>query len=125
MMTINPRKNLVIIKGEDHTDDISRVAQEAKRTVVTYKNGKSYRYARYNVVWLSNPESIPVENYRISVAGNLLSDVTEVLRFEKWGKIFHGSGGSRCCLFSELSASTNDVIRWSQQGCSRLFSGTR
>ena len=45
---------------------------------------------------------------RIAVcfAGDLLSDVAEVFRFEKWVKIFHGKGGNRCCLFSELSIST-------------------
>jgi hypothetical protein len=102
-MTINPRQNLVIIKGKDHTDDILRLTKEAKRTVVTYKSGKSYRYAQYNVEWLSNPDRIPIENCRVFVAGDLLSDVVEVLRFKKWVKIFHGSGRCRCCLFSELS----------------------
>ena len=103
LMTINPRQNLVIIKGKDRTDDILRVTQEAECTVVTYKNGKPYRYALYNVEWLSNPDRIPTENYRMFVDGDVLSDVAEVLRFEKWVKIFHGSGGCRCCLFSELS----------------------
>ena len=103
LMTINPRQNLVIIKGKDRTDDILRVTQEAECTVVTYKNGKPYPYALYNVEWLSNPDRIPTENYRMFVDGDVLSDVAEVLRFEKWVKIFHGSGGCRCCLFSKLS----------------------
>ena len=102
-MTIDPRQNLVIIKGKDHTENIFRVAQEAERTAVTYKSGKSYRYSRNNVEWLSKPDRISAENCRMVVAGDVLSDVAEVLRFEKWVKIFHGSGGSRCCLFSELS----------------------
>lgn len=102
-MTINPKRYLVIIKGKDHTDDILRVSREGNRTVVTYKNGKSYPYARNNVEWFSTPDRIPAENCRIFVAGDLLSNVAEVLRFEKWVKIFHGSGNSRCCLFSELS----------------------
>jgi hypothetical protein len=102
-MAINPKQNLIIIKGKDHTVDILRVAQEAQRTVVTFKNGKSYRYARYNVEWFSNPVRLPVENDRILIAGDLLSDVAEVYRFKKWVKIFHRSGNSRCCLFSELS----------------------
>jgi hypothetical protein len=103
LMTINPKQNLVIIKGKDHTDDILRVMQEAERTVVTYKNGKSYRYAPYNVEWLSNPERIPVKNYRLFIVGDMLSGVAEVLRFGNWVKIFHGTGGSRCCSFSSLS----------------------
>lgn len=102
-MTINPKQNLVIIKGKDHTDDILRVVQKGGRTVVTYKSGKSYRYAQYNVEWFSNPDRIPVENCRVFVAGDLLSDVEEVLRFKKWVKIFHGSGRCRCCLFPKLS----------------------
>ncbi|HFE38485.1 MAG TPA: DUF2726 domain-containing protein [Gammaproteobacteria bacterium] len=102
-MTINPTQNLVIIKGKDRTDDILRVVHEGRRTVVTYKSGKSYRYAQYNVEWFSNPDHIPVENCRVFVACDLLSGVVEVLRFKKWVKIFHGSGRYRCCLFSEFS----------------------
>ena len=102
-MTINSKQNLVIIKGEDHTDNILRVAQEAGRTFVTYKSGKSYPYAPYNVEWLSNPERIPVENCRLLIAGDMLSGVAEVLRFGTWVKIFYGTGGSKCCPFSMLS----------------------
>lgn len=103
-MTIKPRQDLVIIKGKDHTDDILQITQEAEHTVVTFKNGKPYRYVSYNVVCLSNPEHIPVDNYRFIIAGDVLSDVVEVLRFGNWVKIFHGSGGSRCCQSSEFSA---------------------
>ena len=33
----------------------------------------------------------------------MLSGVVEVLRFGSWVKIFHGTGGSRCCPFSTLT----------------------
>lgn len=102
-MNINPRQNLVIIKDKDHTDDILKISQEAERTVVTYNSGKSYRYARYNVRCLSNPKPLPVDNYRLSIEGDILSDIAEVLRFGNWVKIFHGTGGSRCCLYSAVS----------------------
>ncbi|MBM9535663.1 AAA domain-containing protein [Desulfobulbus alkaliphilus] len=103
-MTIKPRQNLVIIKGVDHTDNILRITHESKHTVVTFKKGKTYRYTSTNVECFSSPEHIPVDNYRFIVAGDVLSDVAEVLRFGNWVKIFHGSGGSRCCRFSEFSA---------------------
>lgn len=102
-MTIKPRQNLVIIKGKDHTDDILQITQEAEHTVVTFKNGKPYRYASHNVECLSTPEHLPVDNCRFIIAGDLLSDVAEVLRFGNWVKIFHRRGGSRCCQFSEFS----------------------
>lgn len=102
-MTINPKRNLVIIKGKDHTDDILRVVREGGLTVVTYKSGKSYPYAPNNVEWFSNPERLPVENYCLFIGGDMLSDIAEVLRFGNWVKVFHGTGSSRCCPFSELS----------------------
>ena len=119
-MTINSRQNLVIIKGTDHTDNILQIAQEAEQVVVTYKNGKSYRYTRLNVELFSNPERISVENYRLFITGDLLSDVAEVLKFEKWVKILYARGGSSCCPFSELSfqwmkssnGRSNDVLAY-------------
>lgn len=103
-MTINPKQNLVIIKGKDHTDDILRVVQENGRIVVIYKSGKSYTYAPNNVELFSNPERIPVENHRLFIVGDMLSDIAEVLRFGNWVKIFHRTGGSRCCPFSAVTS---------------------
>lgn len=102
-MTLNLRQNLIIIKGADRTGDVSQITQDAERMVVTFKNGKSYRYAKSNIEWLSNPEVMPVANCRLAVAGDVLSNVVEVLRFGEWVKVCYGKGGSRCCLFSELS----------------------
>jgi DNA polymerase III delta prime subunit len=102
-MSINSRQNLIIIKGKDRTDQILRIAQEAERMVVTYKSGKSYGYARGNVEWLANPQRIPTEHCRVSVGGDLLYDIEDVLHFKNRVKIFFSSGDSRCCLFSELS----------------------
>ncbi|NTW89113.1 MAG: DNA helicase, partial [Desulfobulbaceae bacterium] len=102
-MTINPKQYIVIIKGKDQTDQILRISQEAERMVVTYKSGKSYRYGIENVQWLSNPQRIATENCRVSVDGNLLTGIEEVLHFKNWVKVFLSSGDTRCCVFSELS----------------------
>ncbi|MFH1981292.1 MAG: AAA domain-containing protein, partial [Pseudomonadota bacterium] len=103
-MAIDPKKYLVIIKGKDKTNDILKIVREGDRAVVTYKSGKSYRYAQRNVECLSNPERRPVDNYRVSIAGDILSDVKEVLRFDNWVKIFHGRGGIRCCPVADFAA---------------------
>lgn len=100
---MNPKQNLIIIKGKDRTDQISRIAQAADRMAVTFKGGKSYFYARDNVAWLTNPRRIPTENCRVSVDGDLLFDIVEILHFDTWVKVFSRSGYSQCCLFSELS----------------------
>ncbi len=102
-MTIDPKQYLVIIKGKDHTGEILRITREDGCVVITYKNNKIYRFAQRNVELLSNPKQIPVENYRLSISGDILSEVAEALRFGNWVKIFHNTGFSRCCLFSALS----------------------
>lgn len=100
---INPRQHLIIIKGKDRTNQVLRIARDSARLVVTYKSGKSYGYGRNNVEWFSSPVHVPVLQSRVLVAGDLLSEVVEVLRFDEWVKVFQKNGGCRCCRFSELS----------------------
>ncbi|NTV98891.1 MAG: AAA family ATPase [Chlorobiaceae bacterium] len=100
---MNPRQNLIIIKGWDLTDKIVQIAEEGERVVVTYKSGKSYRYAVKNVEWLTDPGRIPTENCRVSAGGDLFYNVEEILQFDRWVKIFRRNGHSRCCLYSEFS----------------------
>lgn len=58
-MGVDPRRNLVLIKGKDRTDDIQCIKTEAGRTAVTFRNGESYRYGRHSVERLADPVSIP------------------------------------------------------------------
>jgi superfamily I DNA and/or RNA helicase len=102
-MTINPKQHLVLVKGEDKTEEILKIEREYGHAVVTFKKGKPYRYNANNVEWLSNPERIPIQDSRFSIGGDLLSDVGDVLRFGKWVKVFHKTGASRCCPPSALS----------------------
>ncbi|MBF0586048.1 AAA family ATPase [Prosthecochloris sp. N3] len=100
---MNTRHNLVIIKGEDQTEQVSRISPTSERMAVTYTNGKTYLYARKNVERLSRPHRIPAEHHQVLVNGDILLDVDEILRFDTWVKIFHRNGNSRCHRFSELS----------------------
>ena len=108
-MPINSKQHLVLIKGEDKTEDVLEVIQETKCTAVTFKNGKTYNYTPSSVKWFSNPEPIPIQNIRFSLSGCLQSDVGDALRFGEWIKIFHKSGGSRCCPSSALSIQQMDL----------------
>lgn len=100
---MNPRQNLIIIKGKDRTDQILRIAPAGDRMEVTFNNEQSYCYARDNVAWLTNPRSIPAHHCQVSVGGDLRFDIVEILHFDTWIKIFSRDGYSQCHLFSELS----------------------
>jgi hypothetical protein len=102
-MPIDPKKHFVLIKGEDKTEDVLHVTRKGERTAVTFQNGKSYHYSPRNVEWLSNPVRIPIEDARLSISGDILSDVDEALRFGSWVKIFHKAGPSRYSPFAALS----------------------
>jgi DNA polymerase III delta prime subunit len=101
-MAADPRKTLIIVKGEDKTPDVRQIARKDGRAYVTYNSGKTYPYALQNVKILSDPELIKTHNSLITLAGNVLSDVSEVLRFGDWVKIFHGDGSARSDRFSEM-----------------------
>jgi len=106
---INPRQDLVIVKGKDQTSNIVGIEERGDRTLVTYKNGNTYLYDRRNVEWLVSPVPLSHKKQRVVIAGDLISDVVEVLRFAKWVKIFQRSGAARCCLYVELSLLPNQT----------------
>ncbi len=99
---MNPRRHLIIIKGKELTDQVTRIERTAGRMAVAYVGGKTYRYASGNVEWFSNPERIPTGDRRVFVQGEQLADIDEMLHFGKWVKLFHKSGEQRLCLFSDL-----------------------
>ncbi|HHE07357.1 MAG TPA: DNA helicase, partial [Chlorobaculum parvum] len=101
-MSMNPRRHLIIIKGKELTDQVTRIERTAGRMAVTYVGGKTYRYASGNVEWLSNPKCIPTGDSHVFVQGEQLSDIDDVLYFGKWVKLFHKSGEQRLCLFSDI-----------------------
>ncbi len=101
-MSINSRQDLILIKGEDITDQVLGIGPHGERTRVTFRSGKTYFYARKNVEWLSDPTRILNENSHVVVRGDLIFDIEEVLQFGNWVKIFRASE-TLCCLNSEFS----------------------
>lgn len=95
-------QDLILIKGEDKTDQVLDIGLEGDRTQVTFGSGKTYFYARKNVEWLSEPTRISNENSYVIVRGNLIFDIEEVLQFGNWVKIFRAAE-TLCCRISEFS----------------------
>ena len=102
-MAIDPRKNLILLKGEDKTADVKEISRDAKWVKVTFDGGRSYRYRQENVRWLMDPKPLPSEHQRVELAGDLLSDVHDILVFDQWVKIFHIKGDTRWGKISDLT----------------------
>lgn len=97
---MNPHQHLILIKGEDKTLDVESIHCEGSRMIVAYRGGKTYPYGTQNVDWRRNPIPLPVRNSVVSIRGDLLSDVVELVHFDDWVRVFHRSGKSHSCQLS-------------------------
>ncbi|WP_297423931.1 AAA domain-containing protein [Clostridium sp.] len=85
---MNIEKNLIIIKNEDKTEDITYCSPitNGKRKI-TYKNNNTYSYSSYNVQWSRecieiNPQTVIVYEKSIPISG-----ITKIIKFEELGYI--------------------------------------
>ncbi|QBG46638.1 DUF2726 domain-containing protein [Verrucomicrobia bacterium S94] len=99
------KKHLILIKGEDQTEQVIRISRMDDRIQVTYRSGKSYRYAAQNVEYFTAAQIIPIKNKRVSIKGHLIYDVSEILRFGDWARVFRGDNRNRIFRFSDISLS--------------------
>jgi AAA domain len=102
-MALDPRKSLVLIKGEDKTGDVEHIAPDGARTAITFSSGHTYRYSRQNVQVFTNPEALAVGNCHLILNGELLTQVASAYRFEKWVKVFLCNGQTKCGSYSSLA----------------------
>lgn len=100
---MDPRQNLVIIKGQDQTEEVKSVVLKGSRSEVTYNSGKKYSFLQNNVEVFSNPKCIEISNESISAAGDILTNVKDVLDFKEWVKIIHTSGRTTLCPNNQFS----------------------
>lgn len=105
---MDTRKNLVIIKDEIKTAEVKFISYNSatKTREVHFNNGKVYSYAYDNVEWLTKPQILNHNMYRISREGQDFFDIQAVYVFEgKYESYWHicfGDGSERDYPYSEL-----------------------
>lgn len=80
---MNTRNNMIIIKGEIKTPDITSCMYNSytKKMDVKFNNGKTYSYAYSNVEWLTDPQVLNPNMYRITREGREFFDMKEIYVF--------------------------------------------
>lgn len=83
-MKLNIEKHLILVKGEDKTEAISRCVYEHGKWRVTFTNNpKTYSYNFLNVQWLKNPVSYNPAETVVYENNQPLSGVDKILVFNE------------------------------------------
>lgn len=94
--TMDEKRNLILIKGENKTWQIERCHYDPKdqRYHVTFDNGKTYPYGYSSVQWLKDPEVLNPLLYQISTTGTPYGNIQGIYVFrgndEWWHLVFEG-----------------------------------
>lgn len=105
---MNPKKHMIIVKGEIKTPEIisCQYNGNTKKIDVKFNNGKTYSYAFYNVEWLKAPAVLNPDWYRISREGREFFDIKEIYVFkgasDSFWHLCFGDGSERDYCQSKL-----------------------
>ena len=105
---MNTRDNMIIIKGEIKTPNITSCIynENTKKVEVKFNNGKTYPYTYSNVEWLKEPIVLNPNMYCISREGHKFFDITAIYVFksahDSYWHICFGDGSERDYRQSDL-----------------------
>lgn len=88
-------RHLILIKNEDKTKEVKNIEVFGNYSIVTFRQGKSYRYNKENVIWKSNPKILDIKNKEIKVSGENIYNVYQIFIFDKFVKILFYDRTSR------------------------------
>ncbi|MFD2654673.1 AAA domain-containing protein [Gracilibacillus thailandensis] len=100
---MDTEKYLVLVKGEDKTDQLEFCRQNHSQWEVKYKNNqKVYMYKQQNVQFLSEPRVLELQNHLIYHQDRLLSNISHMLDFGEKVKLVFQNGFKKMYVRNEL-----------------------
>lgn len=87
---MNIYKYLVLIKGQDKTEQIKHIEYKGGLCIVTFNNG-TYNYSRSDLVWMNAEKQIDCKGKIIYARGVNLNDVSNVIDFGSLYKIIYNN----------------------------------
>jgi superfamily I DNA and/or RNA helicase len=121
-MKVNLHKNLILVKGEDKTEDIVSCKYEKGKYHIVYSNrSEPYYYSYINVQWLRNPINIDPNNIKIIKNGQEFFDVLEILEFENYLRVFFANNIVRSYNKHDLEIEYNCLANERTSNCFEYF----
>ena len=79
---MNPENHIILISGVDKTLQVESIRLEGHQYAIKFQNSaKTYSYSRNNVLWLTNPLTLDIENCHIYVNGQRENNVVSMHLF--------------------------------------------
>ena len=105
-------KHLILLKGEDKTENIVECLPHAKTNNIAFK-GKNgtvtrYSYNSKNIEWFKDPVELGVTSEALCVNGIIHRDIQKILRFGDYIRIIFHNGKSCVCKKNELHQQKNN-----------------
>ena len=106
-MDIN--KHLVIVKGEDKTNNIISWRNHPYKNLVLIKfnGGKEYPYNKYDVRFFENPKSVDLKEKMLLKGNCPLVKVAQLLDFGSYYRVVYQSGYTEVCRKHEIRILTS------------------
>lgn len=114
---MNTEKHLILVKGEDKTENIKWCAYENGKWQVTFEGGKTYSYGYHNVKWLKNPVLLHSETTVVYENGQLISGIDKILIFGEYIRICFVTGHKRVFDRQEISIEQSDLKNTDDHNC--------
>jgi RecA/RadA recombinase len=97
-------ENLILLKGEDKTADILRLARDQFKPLVhvTFTNRRQFTYHSSDVVVLRNPRTFFIDNALVYKNGEPQFNISRILYFKGYCRIVFRSGHTVLCRLDEL-----------------------
>ena len=93
---MNTQKFLILIKGEDKTEEILIFENHSNCIYINYKNSqKLYPYSKKDFEFYKDPVEIDLQKNKIVLEQGYIYNVIKVLKFERFYRIFFEDSTSR------------------------------
>ncbi len=107
---MNIEKNLILIKGEDKTEDIRHCEYKNGKWQVQFGTGKTYPYNYLNVQWLRDPVSLSGETTVVYLKGQPLGRVEKIFKFRDYIRVCFVTGYNQVYPSSEITIEQSCLI---------------
>lgn len=108
---MNNQKYLVIVKGEDKTEEILNYDRDRYYIHINYKNAENmYTYSKKDFEFYKEPIEIDMKENKIYLNQGYVYNVVKVLRFDRYYRVFFENNTSIVVKENDVKIVKNDEI---------------
>lgn len=109
---MDPHKYLVLIKGEDRTEEIYNYENSTNCIYINYNNSKKkYPYSKRDFELYGDPIKIDIQKHKIILNQGYAYNIVSIIRFDKYYKIFFENNTSIVTSIENINIVENNDKR--------------